>query len=91
MITYQCVVSGKVQGVFYRASVRKMAADAGFDGYVKNLSTGDVEACVSLKEEKILPHFLDILNTGSAHCKVTQIKTKKIDQTFSGGFFIKRI
>jgi acylphosphatase len=33
MITYQCIISGKVQGVYYRASIQEMASEAGFDTY----------------------------------------------------------
>jgi acylphosphatase len=44
MITYQCIVSGKVQGVCYRASIQEIASEAGFDGYVMNLPDGRVKA-----------------------------------------------
>ena len=44
-MNYQCIISGKVQGVYYRSYIQEMASEAGFDGYVMNLSNGDVEAC----------------------------------------------
>ena len=37
------VVSGKVQGVFFRASAREQALKLGLRGYAKNLSDGRVE------------------------------------------------
>lgn len=37
------LVSGKVQGVWYRASTAKIARDLGLKGYAKNLSDGSVE------------------------------------------------
>lgn len=37
------VVSGKVQGVFFRASTRKQALELGLRGYAKNLPDGRVE------------------------------------------------
>jgi DNA polymerase IV len=43
-ICKKVVVSGKVQGVFFRAETRKAAQKAGVDGYVKNLANGSVEA-----------------------------------------------
>ncbi len=38
------LVSGKVQGVFFRDSTRERAADVGVKGFVRNLSDGRVEA-----------------------------------------------
>ena len=37
------IVSGRVQGVFYRASAREQAMSFGLAGYAKNLPNGDVE------------------------------------------------
>jgi acylphosphatase len=38
------IISGFVQGVFYRASTRDMAIRLGLKGWVGNLSNGNVEA-----------------------------------------------
>jgi acylphosphatase len=38
------VVSGRVQGVFYRDSCRRSAAGAGLTGWVRNTAEGGVEA-----------------------------------------------
>jgi acylphosphatase len=40
------LVSGKVQGVFYRASTRNEALRLGLNGYAANLSDGRVEVVV---------------------------------------------
>ena len=37
------IVSGRVQGVFYRASTREQASNLGLSGHAKNLPGGDVE------------------------------------------------
>ena len=38
------VVSGRVQGVFFRATCARMARERGLVGYVRNLPSGEVEA-----------------------------------------------
>ena len=42
--TKKVIISGKVQGVFYRLETQKAARQAGVAGYVKNLADGSVEA-----------------------------------------------
>jgi acylphosphatase len=39
----RCVVSGRVQGVFFRAATRNMALELGLCGYARNLPDGRVE------------------------------------------------
>ena len=43
MICKKCLVGGRVQGVFYRASARGQALALGVAGYAKNLPDGSVE------------------------------------------------
>jgi len=42
-VTLHALVSGKVQGVFYRASLAKKARELNLKGYVRNLVDGRVE------------------------------------------------
>ena len=87
-MNYQFIISGKVQGVFYRSSVQELAADAGFNGYVKNLPDGNVEACVTVNDKKKLAHFLEILKQGSSYSRVDNIDTHSINTTFNDNFTI---
>ena len=44
MVRYRVLVSGRVQGVFFRDSCRRVAEEHGVAGWVRNLPDGRVEA-----------------------------------------------
>lgn len=43
MVKVRLLVSGRVQGVFFRQSTRDMACSLGLLGWVRNLASGQVE------------------------------------------------
>ena len=47
------VVTGRVQGVFFRASTRDVAADLSLTGHAKNLPDGSVEVLACGRTEAI--------------------------------------
>lgn len=49
------MVTGRVQGVFYRATCARLARDAGLSGYVRNLPDGGVEAVFEGTEDAVDP------------------------------------
>ena len=88
MPSYKFLVSGRVQGVYYRANVAKNAQLAKLSGYVKNLADGRVEACVTCQEEE-LETFRSILKKGSPKSEVTSIEEALCDEHFSGPFEVR--
>ncbi|MFD5425861.1 acylphosphatase [Streptomyces sp. NPDC127084] len=44
MVRKRVIVSGQVQGVFYRDTCRRVAREYGVSGWVRNLANGNVEA-----------------------------------------------
>lgn len=83
MASYRILVSGKVQGVYYRKTIAQKALKHGYKGFVRNLNNGDVEVGVILNESNY-NKFLAILKQGSSYSKVTNLQIKKTNETFYG-------
>jgi acylphosphatase len=82
-----CIVSGRVQGVFFRDSTRKMAIDLGVNGYAKNLSDGSVEV-LACGEEGSVNQLCDWLWQGPPQSRVTQVVCEKHQDYSVDGFMI---
>ena len=88
MQSYKFIISGKVQGVYYRVSVKNNALNAGYSGYVKNMTNGTVEAYVTC-EESGLNTFIDILKQGSQYSNVTKIVKLEYTEVFTKPFEVR--
>lgn len=66
-------ITGRVQGVFFRATAQKEAERLSLTGYAKNLPDGSVEVLVQGDEEDI-NSFVDWCLEGPAPCSVSDIK-----------------
>jgi acylphosphatase len=66
------IVTGRVQGVAYRAYVQESATELELVGYVKNLSDGSVEV-VAQGLPDILKDFVEYLHEGSLRAKVESV------------------
>ncbi|MBI4452908.1 acylphosphatase [Candidatus Woesearchaeota archaeon] len=69
------IVSGRVQGVFFRANVRDKALQLGLNGYAKNLENGDVEIVAEGAEDQ-LEKFIDFIRKGPGIASVAGIQVK---------------
>lgn len=67
------LISGQVQGVFYRSSAQRQASALDLCGWVRNLTDGRVEllACGELHQHDELEKWLKI---GPEYAKVTNIE-----------------
>ena len=75
------LVSGKVQGVGFRAFTREQAQALGATGYVRNLDDGRVEALVEGRHA-VLGELLRRLRTGPGPAEVTGVESDEV--TLSG-------
>ena len=63
MICRKCLVGGRVQGVFYRATAAHRAQELAIRGYARNLPDGRVEV-LALGEDAAVTEFVRWLWTG---------------------------
>jgi len=87
--TYKFLVSGKVQGVWYRKYVSENAKKHGFKGYIKNLPDGRVEAVANIENDDRLKEFIEILKEGSPFSRVENIEIKEIPNIKFNDFEIR--
>nr|MBL8456780.1 acylphosphatase [Zoogloeaceae bacterium] len=77
-IAYHLLIVGRVQGVGYRASAKAQAHGLGLAGWVRNLSSGDVEAVVAGAPEDVHA-FVDWARRGPPNARVARIDISEID------------
>jgi acylphosphatase len=77
-IARRCLVSGRVQGVFYRASARERARAAGISGHARNLADGRVEVLACGEETAVL-RFIEWLWVGPIAAKVTDVSVEHVE------------
>jgi len=82
-------VSGRVQGVFYRANTRENARDRDVDGWVKNLEDGRVEAVFEGPEDAV-EEMVEWCHTGSPAADVEDVEVEYGDPQGEDEFAIKR-
>ena len=78
MICRRSFVSGRVQGVFYRATCVRKAEALGLKGFARNLADGRVEV-LACGEQAAVQEFIDWLWEGSPASKVTDVATEHAD------------
>jgi acylphosphatase len=76
LIVRICRVTGRVQGVFYRASARARAESLGVVGYARNLADGSVEV-LACGESAAVDAFCQWLWQGSPASQVTGVTTEE--------------
>ena len=70
-------MSGRVQGVFYRASTREQAVRLGLSGYARNLKDGRVEVLI-VGESVAVGRLIDWLHVGPPVASVDGVAIQEI-------------
>jgi acylphosphatase len=88
MICRRSLVSGRVQGVFYRATCVRKAQSLGVTGYARNLPDGRVEV-LACGDPSVVDEFTRWLWEGSPASKVTAVDTTELDLAAADGAAIQ--
>ncbi len=78
-------IRGRVQGVFFRESTRRVAESLGITGHAINLANGDVEV-LACGEPAALDKLAEYLAEGPTMALVTGVSAEVLDVAESGEF-----
>ncbi len=84
-VCIRCYISGRVQGVWFRAYTREKALELGLTGYARNLPDGRVEVLACGRQEDV-----DALRTwlweGPPHARVDDVQWRLVPFEDTFGF-----
>lgn len=86
-ICCKALVSGRVQGVFYRASTQQQANFLGVTGYAKNLPDGRVEV-LACGEQVDVEALINWCRQGPQHAIVQDVTSEGVAFTHIEGFSV---
>ncbi|MEO8333210.1 MAG: acylphosphatase [Gallionella sp.] len=82
MKTLRLVIYGRVQGVFFRDSMRREAQILAVSGWVRNRSDGTVEAAVQ-GEPAAVDALVHWAHHGPKHAQVERVEIKPDDGSYT--------
>ena len=87
MACVRCLVAGRVQGVFFRASTREQAEQLGLSGHVCNRPDGRVEV-VACGKQAAVEKLQAWLWQGPTHAQVSAVECEVCETPATDGFRI---
>jgi len=82
-------VTGKVQGVFYRAWAQGQARELGISGWIRNCPDGSVEAYLG-GDENSVERMIARMRRGPSNAQVEEISVEEAPVEDSGRFELRR-
>ena len=89
MPTIHLLIKGEVQGVFYRATAKKMAEKLTLTGWIKNREDDDVEAMVTGSQQQV-EEFISWCKKGPEKAEVDDVIVTQEQETYFNDFEIIR-
>jgi acylphosphatase len=88
MVRRRVVVSGRVQGVHFRAACEHQARTAGVSGWVRNRDDGSVEAVLEGDEDAV-ERVLAWCHQGPPRAQVTDVAVEEEEPVGETGFSVR--
>ena len=88
MVRYRVLISGHVQGVFFRDTCRRMAERHGVSGWVRNLPDGSVEAVFEGTDGEVR-HLVDWSHHGPRSAVVRDVRVQAEPPEGISGFQVR--
>lgn len=88
VVRRRVIVSGRVQGVWFRASTQSAAAERGVAGWVRNLPSGQVEA-VFEGEPDAVDAAVTWVRSGPPRADVTEVEVFDEQPEHLSGFNVR--
>ena len=88
MTRKRVIVSGRVQGVFFRDSTRRRAESAGVAGWVRNTADGTVEA-VFEGDEAAVDEMVEFCRSGPGRAEVSAVDVEDEQPEGLSGFDVR--
>ena len=85
MSARRILVSGRVQGVFYRNWTLSEARSLGLAGWVRNLRSGEVEI-LALGAEEAIAALIEKCRTGPTVARVEEVRVEEAEPEALAGF-----
>ena len=89
MVCRRSYVSGRVQGVFYRAWAQGQARELGVSGWIRNCEDGSVEAHLG-GEADCVDRMIDRMRRGPSNAQVDDVEVEESEPENLGRFELRR-
>lgn len=88
IVRKRALVTGRVQGVFFRDTCRRVAEEHGVDGWARNLSDGRVEIVLEGPSEDV-DRVIVWAREGTPWAQVSEVEVTDEDVRGESGFSIR--
>jgi acylphosphatase len=81
-------VTGRVQGVFFRAWAQGQARELGISGWIRNCPDGSLEAHLDGEEADVI-RMIERMSHGPSDARVEEVTVEEVEPESSGRFELR--